>query len=404
MSLYTKLLADAASADALFPDNSAIQAASLDNRSKMALSQGLDFYTKKHYDEAIVALKRTVGLAPNSSQAIDAYNYIAQSYVQKGDSRSALNAYQQSLRVDPGNAETYVSIGNLHYSDGNYAEAQKAYAKAVKFDPSANNHYSLGQAYLALGQYADSQHEFQQVQVLTPTQPNGEYGMGQVYAKQGDTTQAISAFDKALKLQSNFWLALSDKAYALVDSGDTGGAQDIATSLANSNDPNATKLAPTLTAYIYEKSPPAMTATYGTGSFPWTLGGGTQVAALGLYDAGDSQTFSMVFQFSKQMDAASVQNVFNWQISRATATRLASGYNSNLPVPTTEISPPVNPTGVSYNPTDMTATVFFTLQQNATDDGTIDPSHIQFSFSGKDAAGITMDPMADQFTGISGFA
>jgi hypothetical protein len=48
--------------------------------------------------------------------------------------------------------------------------------------------------------------------------------------------------------------------------------------------------------------------------------------------------------------------------------------------------------------------VLFSVSQNSTADGTIDPSHIKFSFNGKDATGMTMDPKANEYTGFSGFA
>jgi hypothetical protein len=52
----------------------------------------------------------------------------------------------------------------------------------------------------------------------------------------------------------------------------------------------------------------------------------------------------------------------------------------------------------------MTATVSFKIQQNSTADGTIDPSHLEFKFSGKDTYGNTMDTDFDQFIGFSGVA
>jgi hypothetical protein len=49
----------------------------------------------------------------------------------------------------------------------------------------------------------------------------------------------------------------------------------------------------------------------------------------------------------------------------------------------------------------MTATVYFNIQQNATADGTIDPSHIEFRFNGKDIFGLTMNSDFDQYNGFS---
>jgi hypothetical protein len=52
----------------------------------------------------------------------------------------------------------------------------------------------------------------------------------------------------------------------------------------------------------------------------------------------------------------------------------------------------------------MTATVLFKISQNSTATGTIDPSHINFTFSGKDVLGLSMDKSADMYSGFSWFA
>jgi hypothetical protein len=73
-------------------------------------------------------------------------------------------------------------------------------------------------------------------------------------------------------------------------------------------------------------------------------------------------------------------------------------------VPSTEVSIAPTPLAVFYNQDEQTATVVFKLRQNASGDGTLDPSHINFSFSGKDVVGQAMDPSADRYSGFSGFA
>jgi len=60
------------------------------------------------------------------------------------------------------------------------------------------------------------------------------------------------------------------------------------------------------------------------------------------------------------------------------------------------------PDYVSYDSRSLTATVFFTVRQNAAADGTLDPGHIEFSFRGTDRFEQRMDPRKDQWTGFSG--
>jgi hypothetical protein len=104
------------------------------------------------------------------------------------------------------------------------------------------------------------------------------------------------------------------------------------------------------------------------------------------------------------MDSNSVENVLNWNISRAVGTGFGDGYNLNQPLPSTEVDLPSHPYAVTYDSNTQTATVLFKIQQNATADGTIDTKHINFSFSGVDEQGLKMDPKADTYSGYSGIA
>ena len=64
--------------------------------------------------------------------------------------------------------------------------------------------------------------------------------------------------------------------------------------------------------------------------------------------------------------------------------------------------PPI-PAQVTYDPTKLQATVYFSISQNAAlADGTLDPSHLVFKFSGVDEFGNKMDPAADEFMGAVG--
>jgi hypothetical protein len=109
----------------------------------------------------------------------------------------------------------------------------------------------------------------------------------------------------------------------------------------------------------------------------------------------------MIFQFDKEMDRESVENIYNWSIRRADGSAAGDRYNFGLAVGDTEIRLPSYPEHVYYDAKNFTATMRFTLHQNAEANATIDPSHVVFQFKGEDGFGNRMDPEKDEFSGFS---
>jgi tetratricopeptide (TPR) repeat protein len=376
--------------------------AQMEGLAQTTLGRGIDLFVDGKYEEAIRAFRATVGLAPNSSLAIDALNQIAQAYTQLNDADEAISAYQQSIRLDPFRADSRIGLGNVYFFDGRHLEAQKEYEQAVRLDPSAVNRFSLGQAYMENGNYTEAELQFKHVRTLEPREPSGSYGLGQVYARQGRYDEAVASLQDAINVQRDFWDAYVEMGYAYADSGDLDKARELVSQLAGED----AERAATLSAYLYEKTTPKMVSISSDGSFPTALSRGTTLFALSAYlaNAESSQAFSVIFNFNKEMDPASVENVLNWTIGRSVGTGLGDGYNFGLAVPDTEVTLPPHPIGVYYDRASYSATVWFEVRQNANADGTIDPSHIQFSFSGADRYGQTVSTEADQYTGFSGIA
>ena len=377
----------------------------LDNLATRALNQGLQSFVDKKYEQAIGQLRRAAGMSPKSDIAVNALDYVAKSYVALEDNDSAIKTYLESIRLNPSSAATYVSLGNIYTSLDRYEEARVQYEKAVKLDPSSANRYSLGQGYIGTGQYDEAERQFAKVRQMEPQKPYGDFGLGQAYAKQGRYDEALLAMENALEIQEDYWDAYSEMGYIYMDSGDPTKAAEIADLLAEP-EPD---LAASLRSYLYEKTSPRMTATYASDlylKFPSSLRAGTEVENLATYlsAAGDTRVFSMVFQFSKPMDPESVEAVSNWSITRPVGTGRGDGYNYGFSLPTSEVLVADAPMAVYYDRELLTATVLFKITQNADANGTIDPAHLTFKFSGMDTLGLAMDTAADEFAGFSGFA
>jgi TolA-binding protein len=379
------------------------QSSQLESLANNALQSGIDRYMAKDYEGAVKEFKRAIGLAQNSAYAPDAADYMASAYLQLGDTENAIKAYQTAIQLNPYRDDMQMKLGNLYYAEGRYQEAESAYKEAVKIYPIGDNYYALGQTYLSMGLYSEAETQFNEIIRLEPDRPNGNFGLGQALNMQQRHEDAIRQFEEAIAIQEDFYDAYAEIGYAYADLGEMDKAQEMIVFLENSDEAD---LADALSRYMYRVDPPKLMFAYAASSFSYQAGINTPLYFLNTYleNADASKTFTMVFQFDKEMDRESVENIANWQIGRAVGNGPGQAYNYGLPIPETEVTPSSLPQNVYYDSESLTATVYFKIQQNASADGTIDPSHIEFKFTGKDIFGLGMNAKFDQFTGFSGSA
>jgi len=377
--------------------------AGLESLANSALTRGIDLYMSGNYKEAVTEFQRSMGLAPSSDNSIQAANYMASAYLKLDDTEKAIKAYKTSLELNPFVEETHSKLGNLYFSLERYEEAEKEYKEVVKLNSDSVNNYALGQVYLATERYDEAENIFNKVRRLAPEKTDGYFGMGLAYSGQERYEEAIAQFEEALKRDSDLYEAYAEIGYAYADMGQMDMAQTQLDFL-NQAEPN---LADTLDRYIYKVDPPKIRfASSFDSTFPYHMPYKTAVSSLDSYlaNANAAKKFTMVFQFDKAMDRESVENLTNWKIGRSTSSQPGQIYNYGFKIPTTEIQINPLPNNVYYDSETYQATVTFTIQQNSTADGTIDPTHIEFKFSGKDAFGQNMDPDFDQYLGFSGVA
>jgi tetratricopeptide (TPR) repeat protein len=395
-------LINTGSADSLF-SAMLTQSNGLESLANAALQRGIDAYTQQDYAAAVKEFRRSAGIGRGSSFAADAAQYLAMSYLQLGDTENAVKAYKSAFQIDPYRDDIHIKLGNLYFSQGKYEDARGEYAEAVRLNPSTVNRYSLGQAYIELERFSDAETQYREIQRLAPQEAGGYLGMGQVYSRQGQHEEAIRQFKEAVSRDAELYDAYAQMGYNYADLGDMDSAQQMVDDLEKMKQ---TDLADTLSRYMYRVDPPKMLFALSSSSFPFPMGRGTSLMALNSYlmNPNASSTVSLQIQFDKQMDRESIENPVNWQISRATGQGPGQAYNFGLPISPNEAKLPPIPSAVTWDEKNLTATVYFTVTQNAAANAVIDPSHIEFKFSGEDIYGLKMNPKFDQFTGFAGVA
>ncbi|MCL4487028.1 MAG: O-antigen ligase family protein [Chloroflexi bacterium] len=73
-------------------------------------------------------------LSPNTAYL---YNEWSQTFMQAGQDQKALTALEQSLKLDPKFAQTYVYLGDFYRTQHDTAQAADSYFKALELDPSS---------------------------------------------------------------------------------------------------------------------------------------------------------------------------------------------------------------------------------------------------------------------------
>ena len=364
--------------------------------AKYSLLKASQLLQAKKYPEAIAQLKKTLALDPTS---LDAYSTLGSTYLQMGNTKDAINTYKNLIRVNPTSADAYNSLGNAYLQGGNQAEAEKQYKTSARMDPSSTYApYTLGNLYLEQERFAEAETQFSKVVKMAPKDAHGYYGLAAVDNKLGRYSDAVTHAKQAIALKKDFaephfelgaaYLALDRKDEAreqatILEEMDTTLASDLRTML----------IAPKMVASV-----PSTT------NFSTLKGPGTLLKTLhpSLLFPNSSKDFTMTFQFDSEMDVASVMNIANWSISKASGGQ-AGIYNNGVTLhPETQVKVPDNPKRVLYNSETMQATLFFTLSQNSAVSAEIDPSHIVFKFSGVDNYGKAMDTSADEVDGFGG--
>jgi len=388
-------------ADSLFENMQQTQT-NMESLAGSMLSAGITAFQKEDYKTAIQHFRASIGMASYLPQAVDTAHYMASAYLKMDDTEGAIKAYEQAIELDRSRDDSYVKLGNLYYSLERYGDAEEQYAAAVKINPDATNRFSLGQAHIKTGRYRDAEDQFNMIKRQAPRSVNGYYGVGLTYSAEGRYEEAIEEFQQAVDIDPEFYDGWLEMGYAYADMGNIEKAEEVFDLL---EDPSP-DLADLLSRYLYKVDTPKFATALSDGNFPYQQPPKTPVSSFDPYltNANASKTLKMVFQFDKEMDRESVENRFNWNISRSTSSEPGGFYNFGQPLPDTEIKLPSNPEYVYYDAKNLRAVVYFKVTQNATADGTIDPSHIVFKFSGEDKYGLKMDPEADEFAGFSGVA
>lgn len=356
-----------------------------------------------NYPEAIKSFKTALAF---DAQNTTAHTYLGKIYQSQDKNADAIAEFKKVVQIDNTSTEARNNLANAYVRAKQYDLAEEQFKRSASLDPTdpvAN--YTLGIMYTDNGRYKDAEAQFKKVQATSPRDANVPYSLGVLYNKMGKPEAAAKQLEKALTLKKDFAAANYELGAAYVSMGEMEKATKQYDVLVNKDAGLASDL-----QFLIDKPEISYIEESDNLNFNSQLGSGTPLWMLNPSEfttAGATVQVAVAIQFSNEMDAKSVMNPANWNISRGHDLK-GGFYNDTMPVGPSEVSIPSRPFSVSYDPKSHQARVYFLLNQNNSIDilngnpgATIDPSHLVFKFSGVDAAGRKMSTTGDQISGYS---
>ena len=122
-----------------------------------------------------------------------------------GDVKGAIDAYLQSVKLEPNSAEVFLNLGHAYLKLDKNADAIKAFKQSVKLNPDqAETQYGLGVACFRSGRHKEAVEAFKKATTLSPSMAKAHYGLSLAYGELGESTKLLDEYrilerlDKAL--------------------------------------------------------------------------------------------------------------------------------------------------------------------------------------------------------------
>ncbi len=125
---------------------------------------------RKDFDRAIWCLRETARISPEMAR-VNAR--LAQAYAATGRQERARQLYHRELRLDPGDIDTLLDLGDLLVEMNRFVEAGEKYRRILELEPDhPDAHFALGELADRLERYDEATVQFDVVLRLDPNHPD----------------------------------------------------------------------------------------------------------------------------------------------------------------------------------------------------------------------------------------
>lgn len=135
-----------------------------------------------------------------ATQAVELNNQ-GNKKIEKEDYKGAIADLNRAIKLNPGQSETYLTLGFVYSEMGNKELAIATYNKAIEVNPkSAIAYYYRGDEYLELEDKEKALQDYNRAINVDPNYANAYFDRGAVRYLLGDEETAIDDFEKAAEL------------------------------------------------------------------------------------------------------------------------------------------------------------------------------------------------------------
>ncbi len=161
-------------------------------------------YEQKNWQEAINLCQQALQINPSLAQA---YKIWGNALQQLGQHDQALALYSKALTINPDFAEVYANVGSIYARQKNWQQALSYYQKAVNINPNLAAVYrNIAKIFREVGQNEQATQATYQALNIEPEKATFQeyYTIGNELLQQGQTSQAINCFRRAIENNPNY--------------------------------------------------------------------------------------------------------------------------------------------------------------------------------------------------------
>ena len=162
--------------------------------------------SNKEYGMALTAVNKAIQFVPKKDiqYASWVYSLRGNVYLELEDTITALNDYDQAIKIDPTNKGYYETRGDIHFNLGNYELSNKDYSKVIELDAGGVMGYmGLGRNLKGLEEYDKAIELFSYVIKIHPEYSSGYSFRAECLLKKNKYNEAADDILMALDIDED---------------------------------------------------------------------------------------------------------------------------------------------------------------------------------------------------------